>query len=93
MKGEITRMKSHWKYKTIMAHIPPIEIGNPDDDEYEEKVTDRTILNRHISTTFPDCELSYYINTFITHYCIRLYNVYTYIYTYDTCIYSHGRNY
>ena len=40
--------------KTVVAHIPPIEIGNPDDDEYEEKVTDRTILNRHISTTFPD---------------------------------------
>ena len=26
------------------------------------------------------CELSFYINAFITHYCIRLYNVYTYIY-------------
>ena len=23
--------------KTVVAHIPPIEIGNPDDDEYEEK--------------------------------------------------------
>ena len=40
--------------KTVVAHIPPIEIGNPDDDEYEEKATDRIILNRHISTTLPD---------------------------------------
>ena len=29
--------------------------------------------------------LSYYINTFITHYCIRLYNVYTSIYIW--CMY------
>ena len=36
--------------------------------------------------------LSYYINTFINHYCIRLYN-YIHLYTYDACIYSHGRNY
>ena len=40
--------------KTMIVHIPPIEIGNPDDDEYEQKATDRTILNRHISRTFPD---------------------------------------
>ena len=36
--------------------------------------------------------LSYYINTLKTHY-LYVYIMYIHLYTYDACIYSHGRNY
>ena len=40
--------------RTLVTHIPPIEMGHPEEDTFEQSATDRVILNRHISTTFPN---------------------------------------
>ena len=39
---------------TIVAHIPPIEIGQQGSDQYEDMQVDRGIYNRTITTAFPN---------------------------------------
>ena len=40
--------------KTIVVHIPPMEIGHQGSDQYEEMQVDRGIFNRMITTAFPN---------------------------------------
>ena len=39
--------------KTLYVNIPPIEIGVPGDDEYEDAAATRTLLNNMINNKFP----------------------------------------
>ena len=44
--------------RILMTQIPPIELGNKGEEDFEEAQADRKILNRLISKTQTQCQLN-----------------------------------
>jgi hypothetical protein len=59
-KGKLTKASKNLEQlskklseNTIYVNIPPIEIGAPGDDEYEDAAATRTLINNMINNKFP----------------------------------------